>query len=266
MTSYAEFRAIADKGADENYLIDKYLFRRITMVGSWLFSFTRVSPDVVTGLSLVLSIGSVWFFMQQSTGALVVGCALIFVYHYLDHVDGELARYYAATRGRRAGIAGAYFDVLCHSFTVNIWLPAIAFGVYAVTDQPLVMLLGILSMPVMSGFSNFVAAQLLVLQLQKDPNLLTREEGRAAVAELSGKPRQIAAVQAGVRSRAGGVKLAKEIVSYPGMILLVVFAVLADALTGVVWARLVLLGFLTVVHAINGALKARRVMRIYSSI
>lgn len=263
---YREFKAIVDKGSAENYFIDKYLFRHISIFGSYLLSFTRVSPNVITALSLALSLGAVWFFMQTDAVWLLVGCALVFAYHYLDHVDGELARFYYATRGRRTGIAGAYFDVLCHSFTVNLWLPALAFGVYLVTEQPLVMLLGIAAMAAMSSFSALVGTHMYAMQLVKDPGLVRTESGQAALEVLSGRHRQIDAVNAGVFSKAGLAKLAKEIIGYPGMILVIIVCVVIDVLTGGVWARLGVIVVLTAFHGANNVRRAGRIMKQFRQI
>ncbi len=264
--SYREFRAIAHKGSDEVYYIDKYLFRRISVGGSYLLSFTRIPPNVVTFLSFMLAVAAVWFFMTPEPVFLLIGCALVFLYHYLDHVDGELARVYAATRGYRSGIAGAYLDVLCHSFTVNLWLPALAFGLYLQTEQPLVMLLGIAAMPAMSNFTQYVGTYMFATRLVADPDLPNREEGRAALEELTGRHRQAAAVQAGASSRRGLVKLAKEIIGYPGMIFLVIIAVVCDALLGTLWGRLGVLALLTAFHAANNVRRMLRISRRFAQI
>lgn len=256
---YRDFKAIAQKGSDETYYIDKYLFRHISIFGSYVLSFTRIPPNVVTLMSFLLSVSAVWFFMQTGAAALLVGCALIFIYHYLDHVDGELARVYAATRGYRPGIAGAYFDLLCHSFTVNLWLPALAFGVYLQTGQPLVMLLGIAAMPAMSNFSQFVGTQMFSMRLVDHPALAASEEGRAALGVLSGRHLQVEAVQAGALSRRGLAKLAKEVIGYPGMILVIIVCTAFDALAGTIWARL---GIIILLTAFHGANNVRRVSRI----
>lgn len=259
---YKEFRNIVRKGADENYFIDKYLFRYISILGSYVLSFTGISPNVVTLLSLIASLASVWFFMQTSSVLLIIGCALVFVYHYLDHVDGELSRFYAATKGRRAGISGSYFDLLCHSFSVNIWLPAIAFGVYVETGQPLVMVLGFAGMLVMSAFATHVGSYAYTIQLRKEPTLPADAGGKNALDVLVGRPRQIAAVRSGISSRTGLVKVAKEIIGYPGMILVIIACVIFDALTGLIWARIAIIAVLVLFH---GANNIRRGMSIAKS-
>lgn len=261
-----EFRRVVQKGATENYFIDKYLFRHISLFGSYAMARLGVQPNTVTALSLACTLTAVWFLMQTSAVALLIGCALILMYHYLDHVDGELARFYQATKGAQYGISGVYFDVLCHSFTANLWLPAIAFAVYRETGQPLVVLLGIAAMPAMSSFAQLVGTHVFSMQLVKDPQLLQTAPGQDALQVLSGRHRQVAVVQAGLFNRAGAAKLAKEIVGYPGMIFLIVLAVMVDLITGGVWARLAILVILTGFHGANNVRRAVRIMRRFRQI
>lgn len=263
---YREFRDIAHKGSDETYYIDKFVFRRISVFGSYLLSFTGVRPNAITLVSLLFSLTAVWFFMQTDATSLIIGCVLIFAYHYLDHVDGELARYYYATQGRASGMAGSYFDLICHSFTVNIWLPALAFGVYQETQQPLVMLLGIAAMPALSNFSQLVGSWMFGARLVAEPDLLRTEQGRTALEQLSGRHRQVAAVQSGVLSRRGLAKVAKEIIGYPGMILVIIVCTVWDALTGMIWARLGIILVLTGFHGANNIRRTALVAKAFARI
>lgn len=263
---YREFKALAHKGVDETYYLDKYVFRHISIAGSYVLSFTRVSPNAITLASLLCTLSAVWFFMQTDAMSLFIGCALVFVYHYLDHVDGELSRVYQVTRDYRPGIAGAYFDLLCHSFTVNIWLPALAFGVYQQTQQALVMLLGIAAMPALSNFAQYVGAQLFATRLLADPELAGTEDGQVALRALSGRHRQVEAVQAGAFSRQGLGKLAKELIGYPGMIFLVIVCVLIDAVAGTVWARIGVLVLLTGWHAANSVRRTQSIAAAFRNV
>jgi phosphatidylglycerophosphate synthase len=264
--SYREFRATAHKGVDEIYILDKYLFRHISIAGSYLLSFTRISPNAITLLSFLLAISAVWFFMDPTPIPLLIGCGLVFVYHYLDHVDGELARVYAKTRGYKSGIAGSYLDLLCHSFTVNLWLPALAFGLFLQTEQPLVMLLGIFAMPAMSNFSQYVGTYIFTTQLLKNPNLPESGAGRAAIESLTGRHRQAEAVQSGPFSRRGLFKLAKEIIGYPGMIFLVIIGVVCDVILGTIWGRLGVLSLLAFLHFANNARRMLAIARKFAQI
>lgn len=263
---YREFAALAHKGSDETYYFDKYLFRGISIAGSYVLSFTRIPPNVVTFISLLCSIAAVWFFLHPTTTSLLIGCGLVFLYHYLDHVDGELARVYMETRDYRPGIAGAYFDVLCHSFTMNLWLPALAFGLYQQTDQPLVMIVGIAAIPAMSNFTQYVGAYMFTARLHDEPELVATERGQAALHVLTGRHRQVAAVQAGAASSRGLLKVVKEIIGYPGMIYLVIVCVIWDAIAGTIWARLGVLVILTGFHAANNVRRLILISRRFAAI
>lgn len=264
--SYREFKQIAHKGSDEIYYLDKYVFRHLSIAGSYVLSFTRISPNAITLLSFSLAVAAAWFFMSTDSLFLLLGCAAVFVYHYLDHVDGELARVYAATRGYRSGIAGAYLDVLVHSFTVNIWLPALAFGIYLETEQPLVMALGVLAMPAMSNFAQYVGAYMFTTRLVAEPTIAASEEGKAALEELTGRHRQAEAVQAGASTKRGLFKIVKEIIGYPGMIFLVIIGVIVDVALGSFWGRLGVLALLTAFHAANTARRTMKISRRFKSI
>ncbi len=260
---YREIRQIALKGADETYYLDKYVFRHLSTAGTYLLSFTRITPNAVTIVSWVLTIAAVVLFTFPSPPLLIAGCIAVFVYHYLDHVDGELARVQAALRGYRAGLAGSYADLLCHSFTVNLWLPALAFGVYRQTGQAWVMLLGLAAIPAMSNVAQYVGSYIFATRLVEQPDLAETAAGQAALRQLAGSRRQAQAVRAGLASRAGLAKLAKEFIGYPGMIYVVIAAVIVDVITGSVWARVGMIAVLAAWHSANTVRRTVAISRAF---
>jgi phosphatidylglycerophosphate synthase len=260
-----DFKSIVHKGSDENYLLDMYLFRRISWFGSWMLSKTGLSPNLVTLVSLLFALAAVPLFASRSPWLNILGCLAAFTYHYLDHVDGELARYYASARGRSAGLSGSYFDVLCHSFSVNLWLLAIAFSCFQSSANEWFLVLGVMGMLGFSSFERLVACRVYVINLSQRPELMSSVPAREALALLDNRSRQVEDAQSPPFSSRWLKKLVKELVSYPGIISLIIIGVAIDAVLETHIGRLTVLvvGFARVGFSVRGA---RRNIRSFSLI
>ncbi len=117
----AELRARAQKGRSGE--IGSWLaraFARPTAIhGTWLAVRLGLSAHQVTLGALSAALASAVLFGMGSPLGFLAGTALAFLAYWLDHVDGQVARW----RGT-ASLDGVYFDYLMH----HVAQPALAFG------------------------------------------------------------------------------------------------------------------------------------------
>lgn len=76
---------------------------------TWLLLHTGVTANQVTAIALSVGIAACCFFSQQSSAAFLTGALLLQFWYYLDHVDGQIARY-----RKTACTTGRFFDFLMH--------------------------------------------------------------------------------------------------------------------------------------------------------
>ena len=90
-----------------------FAFHFVRPVSFWIatmFAIFNVSANTVTWLSLVVGLIGIFAFTVDGYMADLVGSILIFVWLILDHVDGNLARYY-----RTQGSYGDFLDsIICY--------------------------------------------------------------------------------------------------------------------------------------------------------
>jgi hypothetical protein len=106
-----ELRAVAQKGRHRE--IGNWLARRIgrpaAIYGTWLAVRLGLSAHQVTCLALAASLCAAGLIATGQRGLFIAGVALAQLAFWLDHVDGQVARW----RGT-ASLDGVYFDYLLH--------------------------------------------------------------------------------------------------------------------------------------------------------
>ena len=132
----AQLRPIAQGSKTESDRRWAYrMFRAVSIYITWALLHFRVSPNQVTVVSLVFA--AVGLVMVALPGAVaIVGCVLLLVYHLLDRVDGELARYQ-----RRYSLLGVYLDNAGHYLTSGGLLIAASFQLSELSTDPRAILL-----------------------------------------------------------------------------------------------------------------------------
>lgn len=91
-----------------NWMVRTFL-RDAALPCTWLLLHTQVTANQVTLFALLIGLLSAVFFALPGTAAFVIACLLLQFWYYLDHVDGQIARY-----RKTAGITGRFFDFLMH--------------------------------------------------------------------------------------------------------------------------------------------------------
>lgn len=111
MESLKELNAICQKPnykTSGNWMVRTFL-RDAALPFTWILLHTRVTADQVTAGALAVGLAACWFLAHQGSAAFLTGALLLQFWYYLDHVDGQIARY-----RKTACITGRFFDFLMH--------------------------------------------------------------------------------------------------------------------------------------------------------
>lgn len=116
--SIGSFMQLVRKGGPggnaDPYWVARWLFRWWTVYLSWVLVMLGFSANGVTLLSGVsVVVGGVMLGFPEPVWW-VVGAGFVFLYHALDHCDGEVARYYRLTDQSSGGSDGAFWDSVVH--------------------------------------------------------------------------------------------------------------------------------------------------------
>ena len=112
------------------------IHRHISPYFSLIFLSLRVTPNMVSTLSLVFGLVAAVFFAVGSYRALIIGAVLIQLALLFDHCDGEVAR--VAKQGSRFG---AWYDGVIDRIREYTSFLGIGLGVYLITKNPLALIL-----------------------------------------------------------------------------------------------------------------------------
>ena len=85
--------------------------RRVSIAITWALLHTRVSPNQVTLVSLLLTVAGGVLLALPSAAAALMGAGALVLHYFLDKVDGEIARFRKAY-----SLQGVYMDELSHTF------------------------------------------------------------------------------------------------------------------------------------------------------
>ncbi len=226
------YRQLCQKNESENYLLDKYIFRKISIYVTILFIRLNITPNQATFLSLLACLGSLYFLLFHSAGMLIIAALLIFTYYILDHVDGELARYYIQTGRMKPSLSGHYFDVLVHRYSSNIMVLFLGLGIYRQLGYESAVLLGFIACIGISSFPNVIAAQVIAGKIANDRDVVFHQpEMNRILLDIEKKSQQIQEIHGGSLFQKAK-KLMIELFFFPGHIVLLILALLGDALLG----------------------------------
>ncbi|NLZ92644.1 MAG: hypothetical protein GX922_01310 [Firmicutes bacterium] len=227
--SIQTYRQLCQKNDAENYLLDKLIFRKISIFITILFIKVGITANQTTFLSLVASLASLYFLTFNTRTALIIAAGLIFSYYILDHVDGELARYAVQTGKSKPNVKGHYFDVLVHRYSSNLMVFFMSLGIYNQYGYKWAVLLGFLGCIGISSFPNVVAAQVIAGKIARQKEAVFTDPALIKIlAELEKKQLQIQAVHHGSLFDKS-LKLLIESLFFPGHIILLILTLLIDA-------------------------------------
>lgn len=220
------YRRLCQKNESENYLLDKYIFRKISIYFTIIAIKLGLTANQATFLSLLAALGSLYFLMFNTARAMLAAAVLIFLYYILDHVDGELARYHIARGRQDPSLQGRYFDLLVHRYSSNLMLFFMGISVYRLFGYESAVLLGFIACIGISSFPNVIASHVLAGRLAGDPDLINSPETRRILQQLERKQGQIGEVRGGGPDRLK--KIMGEILFFPGHIIAIIVVLIID--------------------------------------
>jgi len=91
-----------------NWMVRTFL-RDAALPCTRLLLHTNITANQVTFVSLIIGILGFFCFAIEGPVYFVLGSFLLQFWYYLDHVDGQLARYYG-----KASLTGRFFDFITH--------------------------------------------------------------------------------------------------------------------------------------------------------
>jgi phosphatidylglycerophosphate synthase len=104
-------------------------------VTRWLLAHSRVSPNQITIVSLVVGLGAAAAFAATDPWVVAAGLLAFHAHVLLDYVDGEVAR----CRGQTS-VRGAYLDLITDRVTFPLLIFCAGLGVYRQLGQPVALL------------------------------------------------------------------------------------------------------------------------------
>jgi phosphatidylglycerophosphate synthase len=267
-----EYRMIAQKNEEENYFFDKYVLRKISIYFTILFIKLNIKANQATFLSLLAALGSLYFLAQNSPVMMLIAAILIFSYNMLDHVDGELARYYISKGTQKPSLAGQYFDVLIHKYSTNLMLFFLGVSVYNQYEYHFAVLLGFAACIGMSAFPNLMASQVIVQKIVNEKDIVYNEDVGRILDLLEKKKEQIKKI----RSQSAVRKLRKiltELLFFPGALIMIILVLLVDIFSPdlilfsyAVNFRLLYLLFVTPLYLVNAIRQSSKWMKHFNKI
>ncbi|MBU1621986.1 MAG: CDP-alcohol phosphatidyltransferase family protein [Nanoarchaeota archaeon] len=156
----------------EEYFYDQFL-RLVSIYITKLFLYTSITSNQVTIISMVVGIFAGIAFSFSHPFYWIGGFLLLQLFHFLDAVDGEIARY-----RKEASPIGKYFDLLAHGVVIAAFYIGITFGIYKVVNNQIIFLFGFIALTsfLLASLSNAIKSSLLYqyILLEKKTELLEK--------------------------------------------------------------------------------------------
>lgn len=119
-----------------NWMVCKFL-REAALPFTWLLLHTRVTANQVTLAALGVGILGTIFLAFPERGWFLFGTLLLQFWYYLDHVDGQIARY-----RKTSSLTGRFFDFIMHHLIHGIVFFGLAGWMYAMGNSAFYLVWG----------------------------------------------------------------------------------------------------------------------------
>lgn len=113
-----------------NVLLIKYITIPLTFL---VVNFTKITPNIISGMSLVFGIMSAFFYFS---GSLLLGAIMYIISYILDAIDGKVAR--LTNTGK---VYGAWLDIFIDRINMMLISTAISYNFYLENQDFRLMLL-----------------------------------------------------------------------------------------------------------------------------
>lgn len=119
-----------------NWMV-RHILRDAALPVTRLLLHTNVTANQVTLFSMLVGLAGAVAFSFLPRSAFLIGALLLQLWYFLDHVDGQIARY----RGT-AGLTGRFFDFLTHHIIHGTIFFGLGFYAFRVTENSFFLLWG----------------------------------------------------------------------------------------------------------------------------
>ncbi|MFA5166895.1 MAG: CDP-alcohol phosphatidyltransferase family protein [Candidatus Omnitrophota bacterium] len=113
------------------------ILRDAALPATWLLLHTSITANQITLLSLAVALAGMFVLALPGSAAFLIGVLLLQFWYYLDHVDGQIARY-----RKTDCLTGRFLDFLTHHIVHTTLLFVLGFYVFQVTGSTLFVLWG----------------------------------------------------------------------------------------------------------------------------
>lgn len=140
--TYTQFRESALHGKTDIWIV-RNLTRKISTRISWLIlkSYPEVTPNKISSINFVIgSLGCLLFILGTNSFYAVVGALLACFWMFLDHSDGEIARF-----TNRKSVPGLFLELTFDLFVISSLFVSISFFVFRTTSDLFLLISGLIS-------------------------------------------------------------------------------------------------------------------------
>src|SRR3989338_5676458 len=110
-----------------NWMV-RHILRDAALPVTWLLLHTPITANQVTFFSLVIGIVGIGLFSALAPSLFLAGTILLQLWYFLDHVDGQIARYH-----KTVSITGRFFDFLTHHIIHGVIFFSLGICMYQIT-------------------------------------------------------------------------------------------------------------------------------------
>jgi phosphatidylglycerophosphate synthase len=228
-----ELRQLIRKpGRDAAWLVRPYRYGSERL--SPVFIRLGASANQVTVLSLGFALVGSLLLVQLSILTLVAAIVSIHLFILLDQVDGEVARYEAQVGAARKGdLSGSYLDFLVHLLQTPSFFVCLGIGLTSVGGSVAWAVAGVVAGFASAAYPRLVAQRTVLLELAKDPSpRLLRFSGEHLVTHILKEGGKSTAPFLVPRNREQARILAKQLLGWPGNLLLFTALAIGELATG----------------------------------
>lgn len=156
------------KFSGEDALVGRFYYRKVATYFSFVFAHTKITPNMISFISLIFGVISAFFFAFGSTPYLYLAAFFSQIAMIMDYSDGQIARIKGMGSKR-----GAWFDVVNGAVQNNLIILGILIGIFRTTQSVNALFFGFLSLFAwnMMGFVHLTQMLCMPKQALRDTKL-----------------------------------------------------------------------------------------------
>ena len=122
-----------------NWMVRRIL-RDAALPVTWLLLHTPITANQVTFISLIVGLIGIVCFAFPAKSVFLIGALLLQLWYFLDHVDGQIARY-----RKTASLSGRFFDFMTHHVIHSVAFFSLGFYCLLVSGAAFFLVWGFLT-------------------------------------------------------------------------------------------------------------------------